>query len=648
MKKSIVFGVLILVILSILSLMGYERPDDRFSSSTHLEYVRESLRGGPMEPNEYFLLPERCAGCHGYDSLRIANINAAGDDINLVDDWSTSMMALSAKDPLWLAKVRHESLVNPGHATELQNLCTKCHAPMGNYKAHFLGHPDYTLADVATDSLGRAGVACMGCHSIGTDGLGSRFTGDIPYDTSAVAYGPFVAPMAGPMQLYVGLTPTHSLHVSESRMCSPCHTLISNTVDLAGNPTGGSFAEQATYHEWLNSEFPRQEKPCQSCHMPQVEEAVKIAVGYTALPGRSPFNQHVFAGANAFMLQLMKNNKDSLGIMARDTDFNQTLSAVNTMLRQNTLDLNARFDKLFNDSIFIDIELVNKAGHKFPTGYPSRRAILQCIVTKANGDTLFASGKIKSDGELLFPELPFEPHHDIINSPFQNQVYEMVMADVLGNRTTVLERAASSLKDNRLVPKGFSNSFYTYDTCRIVGVATSDLDFNKVAGLEGSGRDIVHYHVPLLGYSGTVNVYTQVYYAAVPPSWLTEMFSFTTFEIDRFKAMYESADKQPKLVASDTISDIVIPNSIKQVNDDLLQIYPNPVQNGLLQIFGAFTLLKEMDIFDIDGHIVKHFENIQIGNTPLQIKLDELHGSYFIRFNIGDKQLIKKIIILAE
>ena len=119
-------------------------------------------------------------------------------------------------------------------------------------------------------------------------------------------------------------------------------------------------------------------------------------------------------------------------------------------------------------------------------------------------------------------------------------------------------------------------------------------------------------------------------------------------EIDRFKAMYESADKQPKLVASDTISDIVIPNSIKQVNDDLLQIYPNPVQNGLLQIFGAFTLLKEMDIFDIDGHIVKHFENIQIGNTPLQIKLDELHGSYFIRFNIGDKQLIKKIIILAE
>jgi hypothetical protein len=181
-----------------------------------------------------------------------------------------------------------------------------------------------------------------------------------------------------------------------------------------------------------------------------------------------------------------------------------------------------------------------------------------------------------------------------------------------------------------------------------VGVASSDLDFNKVAGLEGSGRDIVHYHVPLLGYSGTVNVYTQVYYAAVPPSWLTEMFSFTAFEIDRFKAMYESADKQPKLVACDTISDIVIPNSIKQVNDDLLQIYPNPVQNGLLQIFGAFTLLKEIDIFDIDGHIVKHFENIQIGNIPLQIKLDELHGSYFVRFNIGVKQLVKKIIILAE
>jgi len=45
----------------------------------------------------------------------------------------------------------------------------------------------------------------------------------------------------------------------------------------------------------------------------------------------------------------------------------------------------------------------------------------------------------------------------------------MVMADVNGDRTTVLERAASKLKDNRLAPAGFSTTHYTYDTTNQTG-----------------------------------------------------------------------------------------------------------------------------------------------------------------------------------
>ncbi|MBK7084529.1 MAG: hypothetical protein IPH53_07620 [Flavobacteriales bacterium] len=44
------------------------------------------------------------------------------------------------------------------------------------------------------------------------------------------------------------------------------------------------------------------------------------------------------------------------------------------------------------------------------------------------------------------------------------------MGDVNGDVTTVLERAASTINDNRLVPQGFSTAHYAYDTTRIEGV----------------------------------------------------------------------------------------------------------------------------------------------------------------------------------
>ena len=75
----------------------------------------------------------------------------------------------------------------------------------------------------------------------------------------------------------------------------------------------------------------------------------------------------------------------------------------------------------------------------------------------------------------LVNENPFyEPHHNIINDSSQVQVYEMVMADVNGNRTTILERAATALKDNRIPPAGFTSTYASYNTVAIVGDASTD------------------------------------------------------------------------------------------------------------------------------------------------------------------------------
>ena len=62
-----------------------------------------------------------------------------GVDVNVVDDWRSTMMANSAHDPFWKAKVSHEVQVNPAHQAQLEDKCTSCHAPAGRHDKHLLG-----------------------------------------------------------------------------------------------------------------------------------------------------------------------------------------------------------------------------------------------------------------------------------------------------------------------------------------------------------------------------------------------------------------------------------------------------------------------------------------------------------------------------
>ena len=161
----------------------------------------------PIDSDQYFLGSIRCKGCHGFDTLHQANIDANGVDINLYDDWESSMMANSAKDPFWRAKVSHEILVIPVTPLNCKRNAPPAMHPWGILQAIYHGATSFTIDDLNNDTLGLNGVACGGCHEIGTQNLGSVFSGNIPYDTSKKEFGPFLNPLAGPMQLYVGLTP---------------------------------------------------------------------------------------------------------------------------------------------------------------------------------------------------------------------------------------------------------------------------------------------------------------------------------------------------------------------------------------------------------------------------------------------------------
>lgn len=640
--------VLAVIFCFITALSVFSPGNNSLKASFHTPEELESFRTGsriPIQPGEYFLPSFRCKGCHGYDSAGLANIVEGGMDVNLVDRWESSMMAMSAVDPFWRAKVSHEILVNPGHSGPLQDKCTSCHAPMGRYTRFFHNEGHYGLADIDGDSLGVDGVSCAGCHTISPT-VGLTFSGEIPFDTFPhVIYGPFTDPHVGPMQLYEGYTPTFSAHMDESRVCSSCHTLITETADLSGNATGGEFVEQATYHEYLNSSFPANDIKCQTCHMPQIEEPIIIANGFSGLTPRAPFNQHTFEGANFYMLQLIKQNKQQIGVTVEDVKFDSTIAATKRMLKNRSVGFELFSDSVTLDTAYFRVRIENKAGHKFPSGYPSRRAVLQFVVFDENNDTLFKSGIFTPTFRVNNEDPQFEAHHNIINQSGVSQIYEMVMGDVNSDFTSVLERGAVLLKDNRIPPLGFTTQHYTYDTVRVSADALADVDFNKVNSVEGSATDFVHFHVPVTGYTGNIKVKTTLFYQTLPPKWLDEMFNFNSTEINAFRTMFQNADGQPLAVAADSLEDIPLITGISSptVENDLL-IFPSLSLNGIvnLQVNRNLTI-DHINVFSSDGKLVNSI-SVADKKSKTTVQLPLASGVYYISVQTGKNTFCRKVV----
>ncbi len=643
MKKVII--VLLLGSLAFVLSLASESQDPvhTFHTPTELIILKNmNSSRTPIGPGEWFLSSFSCRGCHGHDTTGQANIDENGNDVNLVSHWESSMMALASKDPLWRAKVSQEILVNPAHEGPLQDKCTSCHAPSGRYNHVYHGNQYYRLSDILTDTLGLDGVNCVSCHAIDST-VGTTFSGIIPYDTTRHIYGPFTLPEVGPMQLYEGYTPTFSTHMDQSRQCSSCHTLITETADLNGNLTGGEFIEQATYHEYLNSSFPANNIKCQTCHMPQLTDPVVIANGFIALQPRFPFNQHVFAGANSFMLKLIKNNKTSLGVDVEDGRFDSTIQATEANLMLNSVEMTVSFDSAASDTGFFRVHLQNKVGHKFPSGYPSRRAVLQFVVVDAIGDTIFKSGTFTPDARVVGENPAFETHHDFISNSDIPQIYEIVMGDVNSNFTSLLERAAVLLKDNRLPPLGFTTQHNVYDTVQISADALADPDFNKAGITEGTGSDEVHYHVPMQSVNGAIKVYARLFYQSVPPKWLDEMFTLSSAEIDTFRTMYQAADKQPLKMLEDSLS-INITGESKILLSQYIQVFPTVTIDGRLTAKAARgTHVLNIQMFDVSGRLVLEL-NPQSGTEEITFNFNGRPGTYLIRIQTDQGMWNGKIL----
>jgi len=501
-----------------------------FGSSTEL----------PSSTSSLFSASGNCVFCH--DQWGGALTDQQGRSVSITADWSGTMMAHAFKDPLWRAVMEVETVQNPGLKGFIENKCQTCHAPMARTQHHKDKGTPYAYAQGKKSQLAADGVSCTLCHQIQPDKLGhpDSFTGQYVIKGKRQIFGPYPDVFTMPMQHHVDYTPQFGAQVQNSALCATCHTLYTPILDAANKPVG-QFPEQVPYLEWQASDHARAGKHCQDCHMPRLEEAIRISARPPWLDPRKPFWRHQFVGGNAFMVQLLAGREQALQPHADEERLAVTAEMAREQLRRAAeLKVDGRREK---QTLTLDVDVINRAGHKFPTGHPYRRAWLHVQVRDQDGKVLFESGATDASGRLSVLPNNLAPHFDEISRPDQVQIYEAAMVDGTGERTYALLRAVAYLKDNRIPPQGFAVEDTASDIA-IRGEAVRDVNFN--AG--GNGRDRVVYRIDLGPAEGTVTATVDLFYQSVPPEAVERLAAYQTPEARRFTKLYRGADKSPETV----------------------------------------------------------------------------------------------------
>ncbi|HOT98291.1 MAG TPA: FlgD immunoglobulin-like domain containing protein [bacterium] len=538
---------------------------------------------------------------------------STGTDISPVALWQSTMMANAAKDPLWQAKVTAEVAEHPALQAVIEDKCTTCHMPMGKTEAFHLGNAHFSFEAGTTDPLSMDGVSCTLCHQIQPQNLGTieSFSGAYQITDIHDIFGPYPNPITTTMFNQVGYTPLHSSHVNHSELCATCHTLYTPYVNNQGE-VAGYFPEQTPYLEWLNSQYSSQSVYCQTCHMPASPEPMRISSRpLGSSEKRTPIWGHDFVGGNIFMNTLIKANASELGVTAKDSRSDITIEITRQMLQERTVELTAEAF-LTGDTLWAEVQVKNLTGHKFPTGFPSRRAWIHLRVTDDRGNPVFESGNWDANGEIIGLDEGCEPHHTVISMPEQVQIYEAVMQDVDNEVTYTLLRGARYHKDNRLPPKGFTRKIPDYASIAVIGSAADDPDFNSdPSGVEGSGTDRVIYKVALTGRSASFTLQAEVCYQTVTPRFVQDLVAHPTSKATAFKTFYEGSSNKPVLLKS--ISLPVVNTGVHQNNEEiepkcftLLKNYPNPFNASTVI---TFTIQKSgpisLEIYNLRGEKVK-------------------------------------------
>lgn len=497
----------------------------------------------PAGPAPVFGTADVCFACH------TGVITPSGRDLSFGNQWRTTMMANSARDPYWMAGVRREITDHPSHQAAIEDECSACHMPMARYLAKTAGGQGAVFANLPVGQAAAAhaplaadGVSCTLCHQMSAAGLGQRstFTAGFGIDAPATGAAPLIH---GPfdvdagrrriMHSSSGYTPAKAAHLSEAGVCASCHTLFTASLGPNGEVVG-ELPEQVPYLEWEHSAYAGVQS-CQACHMPA--EAEPVAVTPVLGDPRPAVSAHTFLGGNTLMMRIFNRYRGELGVAALPEELDAAARRTEAHLASESATIAVTATRADNGCLVADVEVVNRAGHKLPTAYPSRRAWLHVAVRDRSGAVVFESGAVSPDGRIAGNDndadaARFEPHYDEITAGDQVQVYEPILGDPAGAVTTGLLTAVSYLKDNRLLPRGFDKRTAPKDVA-VHGSASADDDF-------AGGGDRIRYAMDMSGATGPFTVSVRLYYQSIGYRWAKNLAGRTDAESVRFTRYYDA------------------------------------------------------------------------------------------------------------
>ena len=175
------------------------------------------------------------------------------------------------------------------------------------------------------------------------------------------------------------------------------------------------------------------------------------------------YRRHTFQGNNVFLMEVFRQLNDVLGV--RTADYETGVEGIHFAIdsyvqnaRKNTATIEILNVEATGHTIAADVKVTNLTGHRLPSGVGFRRVWIEFLLidsTTGRERVIWASGLtnaagviVGSDGKVLPTEFfepdgpdatgrqAFQPHHRLIESPAQVQIYEELTQNARGQFTT--------------------------------------------------------------------------------------------------------------------------------------------------------------------------------------------------------------------
>jgi hypothetical protein len=427
--------------------------------------------------------PDRCISCHGNYDI----------EIEPYFNWSGSMMAQAARDPLYEACLAITNQDVPGGG----DLCIRCHSPEG-----WLGGRSIPTDGSALTTADMEGIHCDFCHRMvkpslpGTNPylLDQIYTDNTwPSDNYYLGTLDSLPPMSGNGMYIVDIDNTqrgpfidagakHTYHYSpfhsESAICGTCHDVSNPVFDRQAddsyipNAFGFSapsyntydlFPVERTYSEWLVSEYntpagvyapqfggnKTHVSTCQDCHMKDISG---VAANKNSARYRHDLPHHDMTGGNTFMPAIIAELYPS--------DVNALALDSGEARARTMLQLAASMELTINemeDHFSATVRVTNETGHKLPSGYPEgRRMWINIVAMDGNGTVIYESGHYDYNTGMLIQDndakiYEIKPGIDRLMAGITELPEGPSFHFVLNNKI---------FSDNRIPPRGFNNDAF--------------------------------------------------------------------------------------------------------------------------------------------------------------------------------------------